>query len=81
MAKKRSKKLSLTMRLIYISFGVLVASMLILFSFRWEDLPITINSAGIDITPYALAPILVLTGILASSLTKSALIGEKELDS
>lgn len=77
----RKKKLNPALRIFYLISGVFIASALIIFSFRWEDLPIRFTMAGLDITPYAMAPLVVLTGILASTLTKSAFLGKYEADS
>lgn len=82
MAKKYvKKKLNPALRLFYLISGVFIASALLIFSFRWEDLPFRFTLAGMDITPYAMAPLIVLVGILASTLTKSAFMGKYEADS
>lgn len=88
MSKKRGnkkkytkKELELSTRVIYLFVGLITASLLIVFSFRWEALPIRFTITGVDVTSYVVAPIIVLVGVLASTLTKSAFTGKYEIDS
>ena len=80
MAKKKNTKMGLGKRIFLFSFGIVLASTLLIFSFQWQLLPFTITALGYDITPYALAGILVLTGVFASTLIKSGIRGKAELD-
>jgi len=78
--KRKSTKLNLPKRILYFVSGLVLASALLLFSFQWNLLPFQITALGNDITPYALAFIIVMIGVFASSLIKSGLKGNRELD-
>lgn len=77
---KKRTHLNIPKRIIYFSFGIFIASVLLMYSFQWNLLPFQITAMGIDITPYALSFFLVLIGVYASSLIKSGLKGNRELD-
>ena len=76
----RRVKLSSPMRVLAFIVGMTLAIGLLVYSIRWEDLPIQINMAGQDVTVYALAGFLVLIGIMAHTMIKSGLLGEMRLD-
>lgn len=67
-------------RVVYFIIGLGLLSALLLYSVRWEALPIRVVGLGQDITPYALASGLVLLSIFGGTLIKSALYGRFELD-
>lgn len=82
MAKKRSSKneLKALTRIVYFIIGLALLSALLLYSVQWDALPFRVYNLGSDITPYALASLLVLLSILGGTLVKSALYGRFELD-
>jgi len=77
---KKKKQLSMSKRILYFVIGIGIASSLMVFSFQWNLLPLTLTAAGIDVTPYALSAIIVLASVFAGSLIKSAVLGQAEMD-
>lgn len=60
--------------------GFVILIFLFVYSFRWESIGIEFSAFGYDISNYAWATLLILSGILASTLFKSALIGKWRVD-
>ncbi len=72
--------LGLPTRIIFFILGIIIASIILVYSFQWDLLPFTVVWFGFDVTPYALASFIVLLGILASTLIKSGITGKKKID-
>ena len=79
MAKKKSK-LELGKRLSILIFGSIGSMFIIVYSFRWEELGINADMIGFDVTKWFFAFLLVISGIIFSTLIKSGLLGEWKLD-
>lgn len=76
----KNKDLPIWLRLGLIVFGLGGAIVLIVYSFRWEDLPFQITLASHDITPWAVAGYLVLMALVFNTALKSGLLGKWRLD-
>lgn len=76
----KSKPVKPGIRVLAFMVGMGIAIFLIVYSIRWEDLPIQLTMAGSNVTPWAMAGIIVLFGIVAGTLIKSALLGKWRLD-
>ena len=62
-------------------FGMALAIGLIIYSVNWDDLPVQFTLVGGRvITVYVMASILVMTGIMATTLIKSGIYGKWKLD-
>lgn len=77
---KRKTELNPFARLFLFIIGMAGAIILIIYSIRWEALPISFSAMGNDITIIAFAGILVLASIIFYTLIKSAILGEWKLD-
>jgi len=80
MKQKQKETLSPGMRTIYFIVGSVLATALVLFSFRWEDIGIGFEFVGTNINVVVFAFATVLVSIFAGTLLKSALLGQKRLD-
>lgn len=77
---KKNKYLPFAQRLILLIVGLFGSCALIIYSLRWEDLGINIDVLGKDISQWFFAGMLVICGIIFSTLLKSALLGKWRLD-
>lgn len=76
-----NKKLTFGQRFLYLLLGFVISMILLVYSFNWEKLPFSFAFMGNDITPYVLAFLIVVLGLLASTLIKSGFKGKREFDS
>lgn len=74
------KSIKINIRIFYFLIGMIILSILLIFSFQWQLLPFKLVLFGNDITMYALPPILILISIFGSSLLKTSLTGKKGID-
>lgn len=77
---KRKNNIDLPIRMISLIIGIIGSCFLIVYSFRWEDLGIGVDILGFDISKWFFAFLLVISGIIFSTLIKSALLGKWKLD-
>jgi len=81
MAKRNYKnKLDLGKRIAILTFGLIGSMFIIVYSIRWEELGFNTDMIGIDITKWFFAFMLVISGIIFSTLVKSGLLGQWKLD-
>ena len=78
--KSDKKPLSPITRILYFVIGIIMASALIVYAVSWNNLPVTLSLIGVEINQWVVAGFMVLIGILASSLIKSAILGKTRLD-
>jgi hypothetical protein len=78
--KSDKKQLPAITRIIYFVLGLIIASALIVYAVSWNNLPFTMSMIGVSINQWVIAGIMVLIGIFASTLIKSALLGKTRLD-
>lgn len=68
------------MRLVIGIIGFAVLLFLTVFSFRWEDFGIEFSGLGINISAYFYASIMILAGIIGTSMLKSAIEKRGKID-
>jgi hypothetical protein len=72
-------KWSIYSRIFSIAIGLSIASLLLIYSVRWEALPIQFTIGAANVTPYFMAVALVIASLFAMTLIKSGIKGEYEL--
>lgn len=84
MTKRKSKnaieKMSLTQRIIVLISGITGLIFLFIYSYKFTESDIFISFFGYNITTYAFAGLIIIVGIMFSSLFKSGLRGKWSLD-
>lgn len=75
-----TKKINPVLRLIMFIIGMAGAVIMLVYSIRWEDIPIAFTLGGYNITVYAISGLLVMGGFAFHSLIKSGILGEYKLD-
>ena len=81
MANKKSyKEIGIFSRIGLFLIGLSIAVFLFIFSFDYETLPFQINAVGYNITTFAFATFVIITGIIAGTLIKSGVLGKYRLD-
>lgn len=78
--KKSNKKMELSHRLILLITGMVGLIILFIYSLDLTQSEIFVNFFGYNITTYFLAMLLIILGILFSTLLKSGLLGDWRLD-
>ena len=67
-------------RILLFVVGMALAVFLMLWVVNWNDLPFQFVVSGQVVTPYFMASLVVIAGILATTLIKSGILGKWKLD-
>ena len=74
------QKLSAMTRIFYFVFGIIIASALIVYGINWNNPDYNLSMIGFEMNQWISAGIMVLIGILAGTMIKSAILGKNRLD-
>lgn len=79
MTNKNTKQLSLTARILNFIIGLVILTVLMIYSIQWDNLPFAITFFEQNVTSYVLPAVFVLTGVIASALLLSSFDGKWRL--
>ena len=74
------KKLSFPIRLLYFIVGMVLATAIIIYGVTWANPIFDLSVVGVSVNTWITAAFIVLIGIFAGTLIKSAILGKNRLD-
>ena len=78
--KFEDKKISPITRVFYFIVGLITASGIVVYGVSWLTPPFNLSLIGMTLNQWISAALIVLAGIFAGSLIKSAILGKTKLD-